>query len=108
MNEVVLNILLAPLAILLYGSGLLLWPIRRWRGRKRAVGAKSQGFVFLGQCIAYVGVAVVAALRPRLLEHEYYWFVILIELNVVFTVAGVIAWIRDTSYERALEANNVS
>jgi len=37
------------------------------------------------------------------LEHFYYWFIFLIELNVVFTIAGLIAWVRDNTYERGLE-----
>src|SRR2546426_12384628 len=98
MNEIVFNILLAPLAILLYGSGLLLWPIRRWRKRKRAVRGKSLGFVFLGQCVSYIGVVFLAVLQPSLLEHGYYWFIVLIEINVVFSIAAVIAWIRDSNY----------
>ncbi len=42
-----------------------------------------------------------------MLEHGYYWFMVLIELNALFTVAGVIAWIRDASYERRLDASVV-
>jgi len=38
------------------------------------------------------------------LEHVYYWFIFLIELNIVFTIAAVIAWIRDARHESNLEA----
>jgi hypothetical protein len=100
MSEALINVLLAPFVVLLYASGLLLWPIRRWRMRTRAIRGKSLGFVLLGQIISYVAVAVVATLRPWLLEHGYYWFIILIELNIIFTIAGAIAWIRDSYFER--------
>jgi hypothetical protein len=40
------------------------------------------------------------------LDHFYCWFIFLIELNVLFTVAGVIAWIRDARYERRVEVSH--
>ena len=104
MSEIVRNIFLAPLAVAFYASGLLLWPIRRWIRRKRTVRGKSLGFVFLGQLISYIATIVVGVIRPRMMEHGYYWFIILIELNIVFTIAGAIAWVRDSNYERRLDA----
>ena len=104
MNEIVLNILLAPLAILIYGSGLLLWPIRRWLRRRQKVRGRFLAFVFIVQLMAYVATACTSAFVQ--LENFYYWFIFLIELNVVFTVAGVIAWVRDARYERATEVSH--
>ncbi len=93
------NILMVPVALLFYASGLLLWPIRRWRRRKCPHRGKALGFVFLAQLLSYVAVGVTAAIKPRLLEHGYYWFIVLMELNVLFTLASVIAWIRDVVHE---------
>jgi hypothetical protein len=56
--------------------------------------------VFLAQVIAYLVVACCAAFIR--LEHFYYWFIFLIELNVAFTIAGLVAWARDRRYERLL------
>jgi len=42
------------------------------------------------------------------LEHFYYWFIFVIELNVVFTIAAVVALLRDTRYERTQEANRAA
>src|SRR6266571_1283979 len=103
MSDIARDILSLPAAVVFYGSGLLLWPLRRWLRRRRAVRGKSLGFIFLGQSISYVATLVVAMVRPGLLEHGYYWFIILIELNILFTVAGVIAWIRDSDYEQRLD-----
>src|SRR5436190_14996772 len=103
MNDTVLNILLAPVAILIYGSGLVLWPIRRWLRRRKPRG-KSLGFVFLAQLVSYVVVACCSFFIQ--LGHFYYWFIFLIELNIVFTIAAVVAWIRDAYYERTLEAGH--
>lgn len=58
--------------------------------------------------ISYVGVTVVAISRPRLVEHGYDWFIILIELNILLTIAGVIAWIRDLLYERNLDLKQIT
>ena len=52
MSETLIAILLAPVGIVVYGSGLLLWPLRRRLRRKRVRG-KSLGFVFLAQLLAY-------------------------------------------------------
>ena len=106
MNHVVLNILLAPFAVLIYGSGLLLWPVRRWLRRKQKERAKSLALVFLSQLVAYLAVACCCVFVH--LGHFYYWFIILLELNIVFTIAGVIAWIRDTRHERTLEASHAA
>src|SRR5438552_10790349 len=83
MSDIARDILLIPLAVVFYGSGLLLWPIRRWLCRKRAVRGKSLGFVFLGQLISFVATIIVAVVRPRMLEHGYYWFIVLIELLAI-------------------------
>ncbi len=108
MSDLARNILLLPLPILFYASGLLLWPIRRWLRRKRSVRGRSLGFVFLGQIAAYAITIIIGAIRPGMLEHGYYWFIILIELNILFTIAGVIAWTRDSAYERRADANVVT
>ena len=42
------------------------------------------------------------------LDHFYYWFVFLIQLNMAFTSAGLVAWSRDTRYERSLEATHAA
>ncbi len=101
MKDIVTTILLAPMGILLYGSGLLLWPIRRWVRRKQVRG-KALGFVFLAQLIAYLAVASCSVFIR--LEHFYYWFIFVIELNVLFTLGAVFAWIRDARYERRVKA----
>jgi hypothetical protein len=99
------DIIVVPVALLFYGSGLLLWPVRRWLRRKQPVRGKALGFVFLGQIIAYLATIIVGLIRPRIFEHGYYWFIVVIELNIVFTVLGVIAWLRDAAFEESLDFN---
>jgi hypothetical protein len=89
----------------MYASGLLLWPIRRWVRRKKVRG-KSLGFIFLAQLTAYLVVACCSAFIR--LEHFYYWFIFVIELNIVFTIAAVVAWLRDARYERIQEVSHAA
>jgi len=102
MSDTLLQILLLPAEVLMYGSGLLFWPIRRWI-RRNEVRGKSLGFVFLAQVISYVIVACCSAFIQ--LGHFYHWFVFLLELNVVFSIAALVAWTRDAHYERREEAS---
>jgi hypothetical protein len=106
MNEIVLNILLVPLAIVMYGSGLLLWPIRRWLHRKQKIRGRFLAIVFIVQLVSYVAVACSSAFVR--LGHFYYWFIVLIELNIVFTLIGVFAWIRDARYEHSAKLSHVA
>jgi hypothetical protein len=103
MNEALTNALLAPLAVLLYSSGLLFWPIRRWVRRNKIRG-KVLWLVFLVQLISYAVVACCSIFIR--LEHFYYWFILLIELNILFTIAALVALIRDVRYERRMEAEH--
>ena len=97
------DLIAVPLALLFYGSGFSLWPIRRWLRRKQSVRGRALGFIFLGQIIAYAAALIVAAIRPGIFEHGYYWFILLIELNMMFTALGVVAWLRDAAFEHAFE-----
>ena len=102
MNDaVLLRILLAPLALVFYGSGLLLWPIRRWRNRGYKIRGRALWFVFLAQLAAYFAVACCSIFIR--LGHFYYWFIFLLQLNFIFTIAGLVAWIRDIRYEDSLD-----
>ena len=103
MSETLMNVLLAPLRIILYASGLMFWPIRRWVRRGKIRG-KSLGFVFLVQVISYVAVGCCSIFIR--LGHFYYWFVFLVELNILFTIVAVVALIRDARYERRLETEH--
>jgi hypothetical protein len=51
MSGALVNILLFPVAVLVYASGLLLWPIRRWL-RRRKVRGKTLGVVILAQLLS--------------------------------------------------------
>lgn len=105
MPSIVIDILLLPLGILLYSSGLLLWPVRRWLRRKRNIRGKALGVVFLVQIVAFAVIVFLGSFFPQLWLVGYRWVASLIELNILFTIVGIFVWIRDERYERALEVN---
>jgi hypothetical protein len=101
-------VLIWPLALLFYCSGLLLWPIRRWWRRKRKVRGKALLIVFWCQISSYTAVGVMGFFFTRLVEHPYQWFIVLIFVNIIFTPIGLIAWARDEGYETSLSENQTS
>ena len=95
----------ALLGIFCYSSGLLLWPLRCWLRCKRKVHGRALMFVFLIQCAALLVLIFLNAFYRNLLDVGYGWGLLWIELNILFTVIGAGAWIRDALYERNLESN---
>lgn len=106
MSEAALTVASIPLAVVFYGSGLLLWPMRRWLRRKQAVHGRAMFYVFVAQIVGYA--ATLATSGFVRLQHYYYWFFFLMELNVLFTIAGVIAGLRDARYEKSCALKNRS
>jgi len=72
---------------------LLLWPLRQRRYRKQRTWGRALSFVSVAQLLAYLVVGCCAIFIR--LGHFYYWFIFLIELNISFTIAGLVAWRRD-------------
>ena len=99
------NILLFLLGIACYSSGLLLWPIRCWLRRRQKIRGKLLWFVFLIQAAALPVFIFLGTFYSSLLDVGYGWALLWIEFNVLFTIIGVFAWIRDSRYERNLEVN---
>ena len=75
-----------------------MWPVRRWRCRGQKVRGRALKVVFMAQLVAYLLVAICAIFIR--LEHLYYWFIFIVELNVVVSMVGFVAWCRDKDYER--------
>jgi hypothetical protein len=99
------EILLLPLVMLLCCGGLLLWPLRRWLKRRRDVRGRALWFIFLAQCISSVALLFLVDLRPQpsgSIEHS--WVGRMIQLNIFFIVAGLVAWARDAYYEATLDS----
>jgi len=93
------------LGIFFYSSGFLLWPLRCWLHRKKKMRGCALMFVFLAQFSALIVFIFANAFYRGLLDVGYGWGLLWIELNILFTVIGAGAWIRDALYERNLESN---
>jgi hypothetical protein len=102
-----MDVIIYLLAIPVYLSGLLLWPIRRWLSRKRKVRGKALWVVFLLQIPAPPLFIYLDTFYYKFWDAWYGWEIIWIEFNILFTIIGVVAWICDAIYERAMNANNV-
>ena len=96
MNNIGQNVFLALICIIGYGSGLLLLPLRRLLNFKKKVRGKYLARVFIAQLAAYAVVACLSVFVQ--IGHFYDWFMLLIMLNVVFTLAGIVAWIFDVHH----------
>lgn len=88
------DIALAPLAILLYGSGLLIWPVCAllWRKKRRT---RALRWVFFSELFCLLVLYGFATFSNGILEHGYYWLVLMIVANVGFTPIALGAAIYD-------------
>jgi hypothetical protein len=88
------NILIDCLGVLLYGSGFLFWPVCAllWRRKRRTTALR---WVFLTQLAGNLVFAGLALLSIVKLEHGYYWFILSIFLNILFTPLAFGAAIYD-------------
>jgi hypothetical protein len=88
------DLAVAPLAILLYGSGLLIWPVCAllWRKKRRTLALR---WVSLSELIGLLVLYGFASFSRGILEHGYYWLVLMILANIVFTPLAMGAAIYD-------------
>jgi H+/Cl- antiporter ClcA len=96
------------LCIPIYLSGILLWPLHRWLSRKRKFHGRALAVVALLQVFASAVVVAFEIFKPQVYDVGYGWALALVELNFIFTIIGVFAWIRDSSYERRMESNHAA
>ena len=102
------DILLLTLGVVLYSSGLLLWPIRRWLHRRRQIRGRALWFLFLIQLAALPVFIFLGTLYNNLLDVGYGWALLWIEFNVLVTIFGIFAWIRDSRYEHQMESSHAA
>jgi hypothetical protein len=100
MSDIAKDIFLPILGIMLYSSGLLLWPIRCWLHRKRKIHGGTLRTVFFVQTIVCLGMVFFTVFCARFSENADDWAMLWIVINLLFTVAGLSAWRRDARDER--------
>ncbi len=90
------------LGILLYLSGLLVWPVccllwRKHKGRTRALR-----WVFFCQLLGDLVLLGFFAFSHGILDHQYSWLMLMIMLNVVCTPLALVAAFYD--YGRTVQS----
>jgi hypothetical protein len=102
------HIFMLAIFAVLFSSGFLLWPLRRWLGRNRKIRGRSLGVVFLLQVIVSIVYAFFDLLRnPAMLDYE--WAGIWVELNIYYSRSqAALPWVRDARNERALETHHAA
>jgi hypothetical protein len=98
MQDVMTNIGAILLGVPLYVSGLLVWPVCSllWRRRKRR--ARVLRWVSFGQFVFLLVLVGFFVFSYGLLEHQYYWLVLMIMLNILFTPFAVVAALYDYTH----------
>jgi hypothetical protein len=96
------------LCIPVYLSGILLWPLRHWLTRKRRFHGRALAVIASLQVLAFAVDVAFEIFKPQVFNVGYGWAAVLLELNFLFTIFGIFAWIRDSSYERRMESNHAA
>jgi hypothetical protein len=101
MQEVLINIGAVLLGVPFYLSGLLVWPVCSfvWRRKKRR--ARALRWVFVGQLLCLLVLVGFFVFSDGLLEHQYYWLIYIIILNIVFTPLAFVAALFDYAHSDA-------
>ncbi len=90
MQEAIIN----TLGILLYTSGLLVWPICLFAWRKTGHRTRALRRVFIAEVVTLLVLIGFCAFSRGMLEHQYYWLILMIIANLVFTLLalGAASW----------------
>lgn len=79
------------MAVLFYGSGLLVWPICALLWRKKRVRTTALKWVFFSELLCLSVLYGFACFSQGLLEHGYYWFFVMIIVNLLFIPIALLA-----------------
>ena len=85
---------------LFYTSGFLIWPLCVFLWRKQKPRTTALRWLFFGELVCFAAVGGLALSSAVHLEHGYYWCIILIVVNVIFTVLALGAAIYDYDESR--------
>lgn len=94
------NLIISVIAALFYLSGFLIWPFFAllWRKKKRRTTALRWVFGIELLCLLVLFALAYSGIVK--LEHGYYWFIIWIPLNLLFTLAALAAATQDYATEK--------
>ena len=89
------NVLIGLLGILFYGSALFVWPICALLWRKTGHHARILRWAFFFALVCQLIVIGFFVFSHGILEHQYYWCLVSIMVNVVLTPVMVVAAVYD-------------
>jgi hypothetical protein len=89
------TVLIGLLGALLYVSGLLVWPICALLWRKQGRHARVLRWAFFGGLACQLVVAGFFVFSRGIFGHQYYWCIVSMMVNVLFTPPMIIAALYD-------------
>jgi len=98
MQDLLTNIGGVLLSAPFYLSGLLVWPVCSFLWRRRKRRARVLRWVFFGQLVFLLTLVGFFVFSYGLLEHQYYWLVLMIMQNILFTPFAVGAALYDYAH----------
>jgi hypothetical protein len=91
------NVLIGIVGLLLYASGLVVWPVCALFWRKKKRHTKALRWTFLCELACQLVIIGFFIFSRGILEHQYGWLVFSILVNIVFTPAMILAAFYDYS-----------
>jgi len=94
------DVFISIVGVMLYASGLLVWPacVLLWRRTRRPARAARFVFMLTGVCqLTLLGFFVFS---ENLLEHQYYWLMMMVIANLFFTPLALVAVLLDYGASR--------
>lgn len=101
MREVLIEII----GVLGYASGLLVWPVclMAWRRKRRRTTALC--WMFIAEIICQLVLIGFFVFSHGMLEHQYYWLMLMIMVNLGFTPLALAAALYDYGRDSRIHAD---
>ncbi len=89
------DVFIGIFGILVYASGLLVWPVclLLWRKKRRRTTASR--WVFLAEVFCQLVLVAFFVFSDGILEHQYYWLFLMMMVNLGFTPLAIGAALYD-------------
>jgi hypothetical protein len=89
------KLVIGLLCVLLYGSGFLVWPVFALIWRRSGRRAKALCWTFFAELLGQAALAGFFIFSRDILEHQYYWLMCMIIMNVLFTPVMILSAVYD-------------
>src|SRR5204863_9146792 len=93
------DVFIGIFGILLYASGLFVWPVCLLLWRKKGRRTRASRWVFVAEVFCQLVLVGFFVFSHGILEHQYYWLILMIMVNLGFTPLALGAAIYDYGSE---------